>query len=550
MPAMYSESSLPARGILRGLTPGRLFLLVLLLSLAVRLAFFAQYTYEGTDCDGAGYMNLAENVSRGAGWVNNSVRVLFFLPDSLPQPDAHWSPLYPLMTAVSFKLFGVSHTSAKLVPLLFGVLTPALIALLVLRLTGSIAGGLVGGVLAAFHPTLVTWSLRIETEIMSACLITLALWLVLARGIRGRVMLVGLALGLAYLAKYQNVLLWPGVLLFLALEGPWRVRARNLAVATGVALAVISPWLIRNAVVFGDPFFSLPRYFLIARYPDLGGPQKFVAQANTPPDGLAYMLAHLRETVAMERSWLRRLPGDFVHRFGGTVLLVPLVAFGLISVVRRWRVWIPSLVFAGLLVVASAPTEELRYVLVLVPIWLLLAAAGWAWIGSWRRLARFRAWPAVLTLFVLAAVVLEAQATVKLAGEKNADWTPAANYCALEAAAAAPFVESHTEPDEVVFACEPWHFTLACGRNAVSVPFDADQLRDLARRYGIRYLVIAVRDLERRLPEWVENPPAWAELVERIPPETIARPDRAPDYDRVSEIRIYRLEPESAEATP
>jgi hypothetical protein len=67
---------------------------------------------------------------------------------------------------------------------------------------------------------------------------------------------VGLALGLAGLARAELLLLGPLVVVPLALTdrdgAPWSVRVRQLVAAGAVSLLVIAPWVIRNLVRFED----------------------------------------------------------------------------------------------------------------------------------------------------------------------------------------------------------------------------------------------------------------------------------------------------------
>ena len=269
-----------------------------LASLAVRMFFFRAYTLAGSDCDGAAYMDLARNIAGGSGWVTNSLRFLFLLPPSLPQPDAHWSPLYPLLTSWSFAAFGPSFTAAKVVPLVFGALVPAVVCVLTAIMTRSRRAALIAGVVAVFHPTLVTWSLRIETEILSVFFVGVVFALLFDARASRRPYWLGLALGLAYLAKYQSVLLWAPVVCFYAISNPWRVALRRLAVAAAVFVAVILPWLIRNALVFGNPVYTdLSRNF-ISYYPEFGGEPRYLSSLTMPVSTFAYLTHHTGTVLA------------------------------------------------------------------------------------------------------------------------------------------------------------------------------------------------------------------------------------------------------------
>ena len=74
------------------------------------------------------------------------------------------------------------------------------------------------------------------------------------------------------------------------------------------------------------------------------------------------------------------------------------------------------------------------------------------------------------------------------------------------------------------------------------MPFDDDTLITICKRYNVRYLVIAARDLARRLPYWMEGIPPWANLACHVPADSISRPVRNQDYLRLSDLLIYRLE--------
>ena len=59
-----------------GLPPLNL-LLVFALALGLRLASAPLFTFAGSDCDGAGYWNVARHIADGQGWLSNSYRFLY-----------------------------------------------------------------------------------------------------------------------------------------------------------------------------------------------------------------------------------------------------------------------------------------------------------------------------------------------------------------------------------------------------------------------------------------------------------------------------------------
>ena len=154
-----------------------LIVALVVLSAAVRLAYTSSYRFEGMGRDSAGYMKLAENFATGEGWVNSSVQFLYALPESIPHPDSYWSPLFPFLISLVYRLFGVSYSIAQIVPVTFGILVPALLLFLVYELTRLRVAAIAAGVIAAIHPTLVMWSNRVQPEIVTIFFFTLTLGL-------------------------------------------------------------------------------------------------------------------------------------------------------------------------------------------------------------------------------------------------------------------------------------------------------------------------------------------------------------------------------------
>src|SRR6266508_5811295 len=107
------------------------------LGLAFRVALLPGYRPAGLDRAACAYLDVAHHIASGAGFATNIYKYLFVPPAYLPQPDAHWSPLLPLLTAAAFRLGGESSLTAHVVPLLFGIAVPPLVYALGLVLAGS-----------------------------------------------------------------------------------------------------------------------------------------------------------------------------------------------------------------------------------------------------------------------------------------------------------------------------------------------------------------------------------------------------------------------------
>lgn len=523
----------------------RAILVVLLVaSVAVRLAFVRDYRFEGIDRDTAGYMNLAESIAGGEGWVNHSVRYLYALPDSIPYPDSYWSPLFPLLLAGVFRSVGDSFRHAQAVPFLFGIFVPLVVFFLASSLTRSRATATIAGLIAVFHPTLATSSCRVMPEIVMIFFVglTLALLLHPGEGRRKEVWL-GVVLGLGYLVKYQNGALVVPVIAYYLLARPWKEALARIVTVGVVSVLVTSPWLVRNAVVFGDPFYSMVRGGIISYYPEFAGEARFVASLQPPPPAWPYILTHLVDAKGLVHNSLYTVVGPFFRDYAGSFVLIPFVALGLVTMGGAWRRWVPLALFCAFIVGFFSITMPLvRYVLVVLPVWIVFAAAGMGVLIHARPGDAVGTATRVAVSIVLAWVLIgQMRHTAGIAHDTESAWTPSANFGVLEAQAVAGFVDSHTQTSDVVLAAETYHYALILDRGAVQIPYDDETLRHLRDRYRVRYLVSSVRDLERRLPSWLDDPPEWADLVYRVRASDIPRPAWNPGYTHVSEMRVYEL---------
>jgi 4-amino-4-deoxy-L-arabinose transferase-like glycosyltransferase len=549
-----SGSTGSAAAALPGVTPGwrldRLPPAVLLAALAaaglaVRLAFFDRYSLAGTDCDGAGYMEVARHIAAGLGFRTGVYKQLFLPPVSLPQPDAHWNPLYPLLTAGAFRLFGESMAAAKLVPLAFGATLPPLICLLAQALTGRRAAGWVAGLIAVVHPTLVTWSLRIETEICTMALVTAVFVLMMREG-RWRGPALGVILGLACLMKYQSGMLLGVVLLHdLLARGFCRGVSGLVPVLVGFGVTV-APWLARGLLAFGHPLYNDVGYEALLTYPGFGGfSQRYWATLTPPPPFATWMLGHPAETLRHAYFGARELAFSLPSEALGSLWLVPFGLLGTARVLPAWKRWAPALLYGSLLLLAFSLTTPLaRYLLSLIPFWIVLAADGAAWLAIPAGLSRpaLRRTLATSVAIVMAiALVDQTRAAAARAGDRTSLWNPHSFFCPLELAAASPYIRSNTPPGEPVFSTESFHAAYLFDRPAVNIPFQAADLVKLRDRWKIRYLVIADRDIDQRLPAWRPVPPEWAQPVWRASAAEIARSLRAQDYPHLSAVTIYRI---------
>jgi 4-amino-4-deoxy-L-arabinose transferase-like glycosyltransferase len=221
---------------------------ILLRLLVVVFAGNGMRTPWGGGGDTPTYVLLAHNLITGKGFTYAG------------EPTALRPPAYPILLAAFLRIFGrYALTAMRWLQFVEGVAVAFLCA--------SVAGGLSGErakkaalVIALFFPTLVEMNSEILTE-ATATLCTAFFFYLLIRYIdRPRwttLTGLGVVVGLAALTRFNMALLGFVVLAVVLFQTDGLPKWRSAMVATLVPLFVISPWLIRNELVFhGEVLFS------------------------------------------------------------------------------------------------------------------------------------------------------------------------------------------------------------------------------------------------------------------------------------------------------
>ncbi|NOZ27275.1 MAG: glycosyltransferase family 39 protein [Chloroflexi bacterium] len=211
---------------------------IFLLALALRLAYVTLFV--GWDYvpqrDAAEYSAIAANLAAGHGYRLPSGELTAIRP-----------PLFPLLLAGVYAIFGVHYGAALVVQGLLGALTCVIVYRVGAEAFGEWPGRLAGG-MAAGYPLLIYNDGQLLSETIFLVWVTLALWamLRLARRLRTReVVVLGIALGLVALTRPNGLILWAGVVIWAL----WYWRRRGWPVVGAVTLIVLlllTPWVVRN----------------------------------------------------------------------------------------------------------------------------------------------------------------------------------------------------------------------------------------------------------------------------------------------------------------
>jgi 4-amino-4-deoxy-L-arabinose transferase-like glycosyltransferase len=167
-------------------------------------------------------------------------------------PTAEHPPLYSVVLAVPAKLGITSPDSQRLAGSVFGAGTITTVGLLGRRLAGERAGLIAAG-LAAIYPMLIGADGALMSETLLGLLVALTLlcaYRLLDRPDAVRAATFGVVAGLAALTRGEALLLLPLALVpVVRRPGGWRAAA----IAAVALVVVLTPWTIRNWVVFDRP---------------------------------------------------------------------------------------------------------------------------------------------------------------------------------------------------------------------------------------------------------------------------------------------------------
>jgi len=333
----------------------------------------------------------------------------------VPTPSICYAGIPALMEMLYGLALAVSdETVATLLHWAFGVAVLMLLALIARRLAGSRAA-LVAPMLLLTPPMLPLEFEHSMVELGACFLVGLSIWslvrgLSAAEGASRWLLLSGALSGFALATKYTSatVLVGIGFALWVAglATGQRRLWWRRWAVVASVAVAVVLPWLVKNALFYGNPFhpmleqlvpawrvsgFNAAGFRLDAQARPLawtfGSWSGFLAWATElwpatmtwPPTGDTLGPAFLLSLpLLVFPRWTRRLGALAAAAAAGWL------ASSLVSTQIRFR--LPSLTLACVVLAAGWSAEALPCLMRRAGAWLLLAVSitSLAWSGYWQ----------------------------------------------------------------------------------------------------------------------------------------------------------------------
>jgi len=347
-----------------GRLPLPLLLGVLCVALAVWVAAHRGLPWKLWSGDACEYAEMGRRLAAGEGFTTGVIYPAeLAFGATADHPAVMRPPLWPLALAAVFAVAGPHDGAAHVLTGAFFLGTVALTATFGAALGGPVAGA-VAGLALATTPAFAGLALDAVSETPFAFLITLAFLLYVRRS---HAFAIGLTCGLAYLTRYNGLLLMPILLALLWARDPRAIRPL-LWCSAGLALVVL-PWWLRNLWVAGNPFFSLLNLNL-----------HFSPFVTGMHDSLYYVLEpDLDSPVAMRplAKLQLQLPELIASWPLASVNLVACLGVLLACARGHW----PSVGFAALAIGTTLAVAfglpQGRYFVPLLPPLLALGASGW-----------------------------------------------------------------------------------------------------------------------------------------------------------------------------
>ncbi len=223
-------------------------MLIFLIAFSLRISLFAAISVRNPsgflDTDSSSYLQVAEELSRHGTYTGGGI------------PEHSRTPGYPLFLA-AFMKSGAGTRAMVAGQIVFGSLTCVLAAVLAFKLTGNMPASLAAGLIAAADVPSIVMANLLMTETLFTFFLFLSVLLFFNKNIK-IYFLSGVFMGISILFRPIAAFLPAAAALFIVLFNLPRRRKNLIAAAVYLAgcAVIISPWLIRNKIVFNSAFIS------------------------------------------------------------------------------------------------------------------------------------------------------------------------------------------------------------------------------------------------------------------------------------------------------
>jgi 4-amino-4-deoxy-L-arabinose transferase-like glycosyltransferase len=479
-------------------------------ALGVRVGLALQLPFPQLD-DPAGYIQLARNIASGRGLVSDVLWSYWVSFPSVTHPsNEFWMPLASSFMAGSIRVLGDTLFAAQLPGILAGsMLVPLAYGIGRTLWPVQRRWAVLAAMLLVPNAALVYQAVSADSSALYTLLATLALFVAAQAIDRQQIswgLLAGVLCGLSYLTRSHGLLL-PAAIGLIALLRLWRRPRLLIGYGTMLVLgffALIIPWWLRNQSVFGATQ-PIPLMTIMASrgYEDWFNYTDQPTVASLAQMGWGTFLGFRIDAL------LRALGVILTMTFPFGLVGLPIALLRRETIFRVFLVYAAALYLGVCLVLPSAAVTGSFY-----------HSTGpfvvWAALGSVYAIKYLFERPrarlmAVAGYALIAGLVL---------GQTALAWTSAITTSRTQGqqfGEIARWVRDHVPAGEPIITTQANTLNYVTGHPALTLPTiqDMSVLRQLADRYGVRYIVITERN--GLYPMALDDPAAQARLIETLP---------------------------------
>ena len=405
-------------------------------------------------------------------------------------------------------IFGVSDFSAKLVPVIFGSLLVFPIYFLGKELFNEKIGFL-SALLVTISRSMVWFSIQVFSDIPLAFFLAVCVYWNIRNAKTNDFkysILSGVFFGLSYLTRFSAIIFLPVLLFNLLYLGKMKKSMYSLFLFISSFFIIISPWIIRTALLTGSPFFS-EKSVALANYMLGGNYEANFYGLTAPPSPIQIFLAN---PFGVLSKWII---GIYIQYKLFPEYLTPLLFVlgcigGLVST-NKWQqrlilflLIFVNFAFYGIAVYAGRIGAVSRYNLAIYPFFLIFCARGILKLRDLipnnildikirnLHLKRYIILIA-LTIVIIEAFVITASNIIRFEGKNDA----------LELYNAGIWLKDNTDPNTILM-CRKDIIPYYAERRSVRLPFgEFSTIMLVAKEYGVQYIIIDERVITETRPE-------------------------------------------------
>lgn len=416
------------------------------------------------------YCEIARNFYEGNGYSTSVLRPMaykFFT--TLPQPEVTRMPIYPYFLSLSFHILGPNDITIVIFNSIFFVALVAITFLVAFELSQNILISLMTALITASMQAFFRDTITAEPNIFFTVMFLIFIYLYLK--FPSKIFLHGIALAVLYLIRANTLFVFAAFCIALFISGKsWKERFSSPFVLTaGFAIGLV-PYMIRNYLVIGKPFFSLYSYSFLLLTKSFPLYTIWTIIPNVDPT--AYALSHPSEMIQKAYFFFFSLINDFIAVYKPVFLLLLGVGFFLPSHNPRLK-FLKLVIIAGFIIqtILLLPVGPVAYYYIFFfPLMISLAS-----INTKERLKQYA--PVVL----LCALAVLIYGTVPFwKSPKPANPFPAIGRQIAEL----------TDKNDIILTDIPWEISWYANRRTLWLPLDINTLTTISRTLKPKYILI------------------------------------------------------------